>query len=711
MVYELYSDMKVMKNLNLLFILALTFPLSAKAQTIGTSNIEQSKTEVKIDPRILEIDKEEAKIQSRIRNQERISLELKERHERAIARSLKVQDDLDAIEEIESNFAQSRMIVLAHIDEVYNSLPIYQKIGLMGRFYKCLKSSLEQDYMNYGNCYEKYEAKLSDRQQAEISKWKESVGMSRGEIQRRKEHYNKEILSTQELITKSESEYEASVASEKTIKRQLDFVEIKRQELALIPKYADSFLCNANMKEINLEEEVPFEGASFSGPFHNVARDNQDGLGTCYANVTKNLLLGLSGGKDVASFLDIALQFKAATKDLTKRGLDSGNPCGSLEVLKKNGYCPQSYAPMENGESDVLNETTFELDPYGFMSQNINMIKDFFKDLEQFNKDSGPISKEVLVKAKSIIEKLKSNPDIQLPLPIVKNQIPAIWKLKEAYYINKSAIDMPLEDFVTNYEEAYKKFYPKYIRAIISKKSLNEVFEIYTKEMKPFFEKYNMEKSLPGFKKNFEITSSEDFKDPRLNEKMQASLSYLKEILNKSDLTDESFIAFCEESDLIGLNFLGSLSPLIQKLKVAKIDDSILFDKDGNFNSPKDLMQLTIAPSCLNEENRKEIPDFSCNNSTSEMTALKKSEISYDEKLKIFREKIVLSLLQGYPLGNSFKSSVVGAHINTIVGIRYDQDSGQCQYRIRESMDGTSKWQKEKDIFDNIFSLAEVRKQ
>ena len=73
---------------------------------------------------------------------------------------------------------------------------------------------------------------------------------------------------------------------------------------------------------------------------------------------------------------------------------------------------------------------------------------------------------------------------------------------------------------------------------------------------------------------------------------------------------------------------------------------------------------------------------------------------------KLFRERVIASLLQGYALGNQIQG-----HINTIVGMRFNQQNKQCEILIRESQTGTSTWQTEESIYKNIRGLAEVRRK
>src|SRR5690606_12539765 len=116
------------------------------------------------------------------------------------------------------------------------------------------------------------------------------------------------------------------------------------------------------------------------------------------------------------------------------------------------------------------------------------------------------------------------------------------------------------------------------------------------------------------------------------------------------------------------------------------------------------------APACINSENRKKLPAFSCESEYGAITKIKASSKPYAEKVKDLRERVVLSLMQGYPVGNTFPTGGNQNHINTIVGIRFDKSTGQCEYLIRESQNGRTAWLLERPIFDRMSAITEIRK-
>lgn len=661
---------------------------------------------------ILELEKEKANLETTLRQQKEYTQREDDKLKKELEAIETKKKELVQIENYEQNFASSRIQAIAEITENLKSMSIFQKIGVKASFYKCLRGSLEEGTkLTYDHCYNSFKPKLSDAEVKQAQNWKNTTGQSIADLESKKEYLPLEIKRSESMLTTIEANIRGSQVREDMLVSSVKAIEIKRQELDLVPGFAHFTNCDANTPEINLEEKVPFPGATFSGAFAGVPKDNQDGLGTCYANAAKNLLVGVSGGKDVASFLDVALAFKENSNAIDTTGLDGGLSCSALAALKKKGYCPQEFAPMETGERNHLGESLFNTDAYTYLATNVTILREFLGSLSNFEKSEGAVKDEILKKSQEIVQRLKNDSSISLPLPIVRRDIPGEWKIKETYHVKKASL-LPLteKDFLAEYKKAYKEFYPQYMKAVLEGKNINQVFQLYSESMTPFFTKHNLMSSLPDYEKYYLMDAEGDFKDPKLAQKLRASVDFLKEVMNKKDESDADFVAFCSNSGSESMKFLGALQPLIEKLRQDKLNEENLFDKDGKFRSSYELMQLTVAPACLNAENRKPLPEFSCLDGYDTMNKIKNSSKTHDEKVKMLREKVVLSLAQGYPLGNSYPTSANSAHINTIVGLRFNKESGACEYRIRESQTGTSSWLLEGPIFERMNALTEVRK-
>lgn len=656
-----------------------------------------------------DLEKEKLHLEDTLRQQMETTKRYNDSYEEAKKRVSDKKQELASLETYEQEFSQSRIVAIDELNEKIKKIPFFQKLGEKANFYKCLRTSLnDNNHLNLQSCSRMYTPNLSDDEKASVDQWNAKVGIPLPTVKTKKENLPREISQAEGMLPTYESNRKFSESREDMLKSSIKTVETKKTELGILPKHPEYLKCDANSPEINLENKEPFPGADFEGPFVGVPRDNQDGLGTCYANAAKNLLVGVSGGKNVASFLDIALTYKNANGGMVG-GLDGGMSCTALSAIAKAGYCPQHFAPAETGEQNIAGEGLFNLDPYNYLATNVNMVRDFLDDLSLMQKSTSPMSATVMGKAQKMIEHLKAHPEVKLPLPIARYEIPEKWKLKEAFALKKIP-NMKESDFIKEYDEAYKTFYPQYVKAIIQGKTIDQIFAMWTEQMNPFITKYNFEPNLPEFKRVWKTNVSEDFADPQVKKQLRVSLDFLKEIMDKKDATDDEFLEICATQASDSLNFLGALNPLVQKLRDKKLNEANLFDSEGKFRSAFELLQLTVAPSCLNAENRVKPEPFSCSDGYDVITKIKNSGKTYEEKVQGLRNKVVLSLVQGMPLGNTFNTGT-GWHINTIAGMRFNKTEGRCEYLIRESQTGTSGWHAETKLFDKIEALTEVRKQ
>lgn len=656
-----------------------------------------------------DLDKEKLRLEDTLRQQIEVTKRHQVAYDDAVKRIADKKKELADLDTYEQEFGQERILAIDELNEKIKKIPFFQKLGEKANYYKCLRSSMDNNsHMNLSLCNRMYSPNLNEEEKASVDQWNAKLGTPLASVKTKKESLPREITQAEAMLPTYESNKKFSLSREDIIKGSIKTVEVKKSEMGILPKHPQFLKCDENTPEINLENKQPFAGADFEGPFFGVPRDNQDGLGTCYANAAKNLLVGISGGKNVASFLDIALAYKNENGGMVE-GLDGGMSCTALNAIAKTGYCPQHFAPMETGEQNVAGEGLFNLDPYNYLATNVNMVRDFLDDLGRMQKSTNPISASVMSKAQKMIEHLKAHPEVKIPLPIARYEIPEKWKLKEAFALKKIP-NMKEEDFIKEYDVAYKTFYPQYVKAIIQGKTIDQIFALWTEKMNPFITKYNLEANLPEFKRVWKTNVTDDFSDPTVKKQLRVSLDFLKEIMDQKDATDDEFLELCASQASDSLNFLGALNPLVQKLRDKKLNEDKLFDGEGKFRSALELMQLTVAPSCVNAENRVKPEPFTCSDGYDVINKIKGSTKTQPEKVQALRQKVVLSLVQGMPLGNTYHTGT-GWHINTIAGMRFNKTDGRCEYLIRESQTGTSGWQPESRLFEKIEALTEVRKQ
>lgn len=621
----------------------------------------------------------------------------------------KLESKRDQLQSMLKNRKKISSEVVEEVERTIKEMPFTQRVmSRKAALYKCIRNSLENRYhANIDNCKNFHPAKLEGHEEKLLQSWKDRIGWDEYEVRKEIYKIGSEIVTQNTKTNLPKMQLRNAEGKKASIQESLALVERLEKEEKLVLQNAKFLNCDANTPEISLEEKIPFPGADFQGPFFNVPRDNQDGLGTCYANTAKNLLVSASKGKDIASFLDLALVFKGGT-GIIRSGLDGGGSCTTLERAFRAKFCPQKYSPIETGEKNPIAEGLMAQGNFGVYDQGIivKLLHQFLYKADAFQKSNKELSEETFKKARLIIDKMKANPDLKLPLPVVRFDIPALWKLKETFALYSKRWDGTSEEmFMEDYQKQYRQFYPEYVKAVQENKNPDQIFELYTKKMEAFIEKYNLQNLLPQWKNVFIMDTKIDFDDPNLSRSFKASASFLRVIFGKE--SEDQACDNCYGGPTDSLPFLAELKPLLKHMSEIGLDEKVLLDDEGAFKDPHELMQLAVAPACLNDDNRVPFSyPLSCENGIDTIKLIKATKGTYESRKKILRSKILSNLLQGYAVGNQF-----GNHINTIVGMRFNNNSKRCEYLIRESQTGTSMWQDEGVIYDRIESLTEVRRK
>lgn len=621
------------------------------------------------------------------------------------------QTELETLNFMEKNKTQIKDKVSKDIQARLDAMSVTQKmLGKKAAFYKCIRDDLKyRGFSKVADCKLSHKADFTPEEEQQIKDWNAMVGKSPQQIKFAKEQAAWSVKQREGFITESKKRLKNIEAMKVQLRDREIGLEMRENEGAMVRKDHASILnCDANTPEVSLEAEVPYPGAKFKGPFVGVPRDNQDGLGTCYANTAKNLLVSTSQGKDIASFLDLALVYKGRS-GVVASALDGGNSCDVLKRMEDKGYCPQDHSPYETGSKNLYTDGIFNgNNSLESQAYTIRLLHDFVAGVDLFTRQNKGLSEKTLKKVSLIIDTIKKQPNVKLPLPIVRFQIPSDWKLKE--FAAQAQNHNPLfdgEKFERAFKDNYRNFYPKYLRAVVAGKGREEIFAEYKNVMKPFIDTYQLEGQLSVWEKVFMNSTEHEIKSPDLKKDITDSLKFLKTISGNLSKTDEEFLQYCDETFGDNFHFIENMQPLIKHLGDINIDAKILFDKNGNVKAPEEIMQLAVAPACLNSGARKyPVKKIYCDYGTGNINKIKSSGKPRNEQIKMVRERVVASLVQGYALGNSFDR-----HINTIVGMRFNKDSRQCEYQIRESQNGKTLWQEESGIFDRMDSLAEVRRK
>lgn len=443
--------------------------------------------------------------------------------------------------------------------------------------------------------------------------------------------------------------------------------------------------CSPDTPTINLEEE--------GGPFFNIPRDNQDGLGTCYANVAKNLLVGVTEGRVNPSFLDLAIQFKLSQGGFSE-ALDYGRSCETIRSVSASGICPQQFSPMETGERLGVHDMLFPRESaLGIQADMLNNLRLFLNSRAEIKtaakRDQNLSGFEA--RTREMVQAFRSNRNIKFPLPVLDSAGLPRHALEKLY----QKANLPEENkasFVAGYEERFNRFRPLLVNAIMQNKTREEIQALYQEHINSYLSDNSVTYDNTAF--------TTAISSPAIHQEVRETLAFIQTYGGLNYQEPSQFEQICNPNP--AMMFFENLFKLVSQIETNGSSPDALFNPDGSLKSNGELMQLAVAPACLNPANRQLLPFVpTCN------------EVKFDEqqtpleRSRIMRENVLTALRNRLPVGQVFPTGS-GSHINTIVGIRFDSNSNQCQYLIRESQTGESTWQSEISIASRVRELTIV---
>jgi hypothetical protein len=452
---------------------------------------------------------------------------------------------------------------------------------------------------------------------------------------------------------------------------------------------------------------VIYPNSSIKGAFFGIPRDHQDGVGSCFANVARNMLIADSNGEVDASFLDLALQYKV-NEDEKPWSVDGGISCEALEASEENGYCPKEFSPMESGElsntlGGMFGEKTNNLKKQAYL---LDKLKVYLKAKKTLENTQDIFSKKIISKTQTIIKNIKNNSEIKLPFPIIKKfphqnkALPSLYvwsysKIAKENGVKKENL-ITEEIFIKEMEKTRNDFIDDYTKYILTHShDQKAVKALYDKHYDSVKKKYYLSDRFSGkyYQKHLNDFFAHDQKRSYERE-LDASEKFYKSLFgNDTDMADikKEYSRLCNENADALLSYTKGLSDLIVFFKENKINTELLA------NSNKDILQLAIAPKCINAKNRiKHKMKFKCTNNHKNTLGGNKG----------VRKQILESLLLGHSVGNSHKGELYGYHINTLVGYRYNINTKRCEYKIRESQTALSTWGDEEEILAKVLRLT-----
>ncbi len=436
--------------------------------------------------------------------------------------------------------------------------------------------------------------------------------------------------------------------------------------------------CGPNTPTLNLEVAP--------GVLATVPQDHQNGIGTCYANVSRNMLLGISGGRDSASYLDLALGFKRANPNerLEDGGLDAGNICPTLRAAQTQGYCPQELAPLETGaRTEIAALMGVASDPFSAQARINNALRDFF--VRRSGLSESPVAQAMMPRLAGAIANLRSNPRIKFPFPGLSVPFvnPGAFKSATVPPAANGKGSPPAEEY---YNRQLARANPAIFTAIVQGKTAEEIHAIYSREMGPTLRAMGIDTAVQEYRADYLTNMNAVINAPSFREEVTATMDFLRQVSGRSEDSPEQFLSYCTLEFYPAVELLNTFGPVLTSLNSLGIDPNRIFDAQGNLIPIVDVFQMAVAPSCLSQENRRR-PSV---NFTRRSVAVNMAAV---------RTRVTESLRRNVPVGRAFPQATGGGHVNTIVGFRYDPASRACQYLIRDSANGASTWQGERDIY------------
>lgn len=481
------------------------------------------------------------------------------------------------------------------------------------------------------------------------------------------------------------------------------------QKIAQSKKENASFYsCSATTPTINLEDDFIYAGSSIPGAFKSIPVSNQDGLGTCYANATQNVILGMTGGKINPSFLDLALQHKKNNGD--DLSLESGDICSVLDAIEEVGVCDYKYSPLETGERDGLAEILGDPDTKGLEQQAnlVKLIQVFLGNKKTLDKSDFFHSERVSEMTYKIKELLRKYPQASYPDLATGNDIFGPYQQKAIVRGASVGTKEAKDKLVLDIRDANYKMSVQYFKMMkqVPTPSVAELKQVWINGLRPLEDKYG---SSSYFKENIYQFLDQKIKDHLKNKKQMIAMfdqtQLLAQELKQESVffsIDDSLNSTCVVPIQNARDYLAGLTDLFSYLWKKNPHEIEAIFRGHALKDPFDILQMSTTPRCAQAENRQKL-SFTPKCINIVLTA----KAPLEQKLVELRDNVVTKLLQGIPVGNNHVAAL-GDHVNTIVGYRFNPEKKGCEYLVRESQIGKSLWVSDNEIARVLTDLTIV---
>lgn len=553
------------------------------------------------------------------------------------------------------------------------------------------------------------------------------LSLSQNDMELKKKNTATEYIKMNSNLHRNLFQFERQVLEDDLIKAEKDKLQKSLSELNeftnFMDKHSSMLFCNNTTPTINMEKSVLVEnGSNAPGYLYQSPRDDQIlfQTGTCYSHVTKDMLTAVLKGKNSPSFLDLANIYskKVGRTD----NLDGGDPCQILDAVYENGYCPYQFSAFEYFNAHAIKKPELARATYDVQNlwNKINLLSSLI------NKDNIHFyNTEVIENFDSLVQNSKEQLTNLNMFRGIPSELFPTGKQGEYFRTNNAAAKLKdLESFKYDISvwvaTANTYLATNFLDKITSTCSgdyseqecsqlTNEIYEYLIQDLKHYIQtKFkHINEDFFNFHRSIKDSVYAAIRHPHY----QQQLKTIAHLLSSSSIHD-TIQSANEKPENLSIYFLSleilNISNEIDKKSGIDFRPILKF-MSANSN-PMQQMLSGITPACNNPKLRREIPkNLKCESSYNPTRLNKIPELqAFGHEL--FRYTILKNLLakNSVPVGNVI-SVPEGLHIHSIVGMRFDVASNQCQYLIRDSNGARSDWTNEKDVIESSSSFKIIK--
>lgn len=422
--------------------------------------------------------------------------------------------------------------------------------------------------------------------------------------------------------------------------------------------YAADCTVTVGGESVVVKENEPVSLRASNGPLSKAIVQDQDGLGSCYANAASSVLQSMLPGNPEISYTHAGVKGASHGKrvDWSKGGtymkkgkeefIDGGYVCETIDAMKKSGgACPKHFSLLENSELPISEVQKEMFDGVGRYFDFVNSIKKDPTKMEQLRTDLthvvGRLKESIRVKKDGIKRYCEADMAQKYPIHVSLNdQLSGIYLRAGSEgacgKAKKAAIQELLSDAsIIKSDKVRFQFKPEVLQAFTEDFDANPEFsadlEAHAKGSLPADKTQALEASMSKHVEDVlkKLVPADKLKDcksaahPLMDKNYPTGTMFLSRIqgmrgvkcdeIMPADFWDEIFADVRKEKCAAPKtleSILGALTPLLEANKVVFEDlvETMLNPTSAFANQ----IEKLLMPGCMDKKNLIPMDDMSC---------------------------------------------------------------------------------------------------